>query len=258
MSADARRLFSQRETAQQQPAEVPADCCVYAVGDLHGRLDLLCEIEERILEDAAAREAARKVVVYLGDYVDRGPDSSGVLDHLTAAPLKNFESVYLMGNHEAMMLEFLRAGDVAALTWFMNGADETLASYGIDTAALRDAERPFEEMRRALLEALPATHRSFLDGLKRWHREGDYLFVHAGIRPGRTIEEQDPEDLIWIREPFLNNRDPLGCGVVHGHSPAPVPVERSNRIGLDTGAVYGGVLTAVALEGSARRFLEAG
>ena len=244
MSADARRLFSQRETAQQQPAEVPADCCVYAVGDLHGRLDLLCEIEERILEDAAAREAARKVVVYLGDYVDRGPDSSGVLDHLTAAPLKNFESVYLMGNHEAMMLEFLRAGDVAALTWFMNGADETLASYGVDTAALRDA--------------LPPDHLAFYRGLRLSHEEGDYLFVHAGIRPGRTIEEQDPEDLIWIREPFLNNRDPLGCVVVHGHSPAPVPVERSNRIGLDTGAVYGGVLTAVALEGSARRFLEAG
>lgn len=244
------------DTAGGPTAAVPERTRVYAVGDCHGRLDLLCLLEEAILDDAEAHPAERKVVVYLGDYVDRGPDSSGVIDHLTAAPLKGFESVHLLGNHEAMMLEFLHVGEAAGLTWLFNGGEETLASYGLDVKALRGKEKPLARLREGLKERLPENHRDFLEGLDRWHREGDYLFVHAGLRPGLPLERQDPEDLIWIREPFLNSPEDHGCVVVHGHSPDRRPVEKPNRIGIDTGAVYGGPLTALVLEGAKRRYLE--
>jgi serine/threonine protein phosphatase 1 len=251
-------MFAKRsqEPAGEPAAAAPEGTRLYAVGDCHGRLDLLCALEEEILEDAEAHPADRKVVVYLGDYVDRGPDSSGVIDHLTAAPLKGFESIHLLGNHEAMMLAFLRAGAAAGLTWLINGGEETLASYGLDVAALKQEPDPLERLREGLDAQLPDSHRDFLESLKRWHREGDYLFVHAGLRPGQPLERQDPEDLIWIREPFLNSAKDHGCVVVHGHTPAREPVEKPNRIGIDTAAVYGGALTALVLEGAGRRYLQ--
>ncbi|WP_455373247.1 metallophosphoesterase family protein [Limibacillus halophilus] len=251
-------MFAKRseDVSEGAQAAAPEKTRVYAVGDCHGRLDLLCALEEEILEDAEARPAERKVVVYLGDYVDRGPDSSGVIDHLTAAPLTGFESIHLLGNHEAMMLAFLRVGASAGLLWLTNGGEETLASYGLDVAALKQQPEPLERLREGLSAQLPDSHRDFLNGLKRWHREGDYFFVHAGLRPGRPLERQDPEDLIWIREPFLNSGEDHGCVVVHGHSPARQPVEKDNRIGIDTAAVYGGALTALVLEGASRRYLQ--
>jgi len=237
-------------------ALAPAATRVYAIGDIHGRLDLLEELHRRIRRDAAEAAAARKVVVYVGDYVDRGPESAGVLDSLIEQPLRGFDCVHLLGNHEAFMLEFLEQPSKLGV-WLMNGGDATFQSFGIDPFDNYDAADRAACLRDALKARLEGPRLDFLRALKLSHVEGDYLFVHAGIRPGRALEDQDAADLLWIREPFLDSEVDFGKVVVHGHTPGGEPVLRANRIGIDTGAVYGGVLTAVVLEGASQRFLYA-
>ncbi|NKB55829.1 MAG: serine/threonine protein phosphatase [Alphaproteobacteria bacterium] len=197
----------------------PADTRVYAIGDIHGQIGRLKTLHDRILEDARGAPEARRVIVYVGDYVDRGPDARGVLDMLIAQPLEGFVSVYLKGNHEDFMLRFLDGDIEAGASWFANGGDATLASYGIDV-------------------------------------EGDYAFVHAGIRPGVPLEAQSPRDLMWIREEFHASRAEHDYVIVHGHSVSTKAVDKANRIGIDTGAGYGRALTAVVLSGAERRFLQ--
>lgn len=237
---------------------VPPDSVVYAVGDIHGRLDLLLELETAIRADAARRGAARRVIVHLGDYVDRGPESRGVVGHLAAGPGAGFEMVALLGNHERMMLDVLDAVEPPG-AWLANGGGATLASYGVgpvDRRALGAVDAL--ALGAALRDALPAAHRAFLRALAPSHREGDFLFVHAGIRPGIALEDQIEDDLLWIREPFLSANTDHGCVVVHGHSIVAAPVFRSNRIGIDTGAFRTGVLTALAIEGDRVEMLQAG
>ena len=247
-------------------ATVPPGTRVYAVGDCHGCLEALRGLRAAIVADAAradaeAPRADRRVVVYLGDYIDRGPDSRGVVELLIGEPLAGFESVHLLGNHEAFMRGFLDGEDVAAV-WMMNGGAATLRSYGLDVAAPTGPEngpRPGGDapaLRDALAAAIPETHRVFLDGLALSHVEGDYFFVHAGVRPGVPLERQGADDLLWIREPFLGSTADHGKVVVHGHSVAREPEVRPNRIGIDTGACYGGKLTALVLEGAEQRFLQ--
>ena len=231
------------------PARVPAGKRVYAVGDIHGWASLLDQLREMILADAAASTAEDKVIVYLGDYIDRGPDSRGVIERLLEAPLPGFESVHLLGNHETMMLEFLENGKNSAL-WGYNGGDATLESYDLPAGLATSAAGP--ERGR---EAIPAAHVDFLSGLPRHHREGDYLFVHAGIRPGVPLERQREDDLIWIREPFLESEEDFGMVVVHGHTPRRAVQLRDNRIGIDTGVFATGILTCLVLEGDRRAFL---
>jgi serine/threonine protein phosphatase 1 len=233
---------------------VPAGTRVYAIGDVHGRADLLAEMHGLIRADADGATSSRRLIVYLGDYVDRGHDSAGVIEALLAGPEPGFEAVHLIGNHEQAMLDFL--DDVAiGPMWLYNGGGATLASYGVRAPHVA-SPRELEPVRRLLLERLPARHRAFLAGLRLWHAEGDYLFVHAGVRPGVALEAQSREDLLWIREEFLYSNRDFGHIVVHGHTIFDQPQLRPNRIGIDTGAFHTGTLTCLVLEGADRRFLQ--
>ena len=237
----------------------PSGSRVYAIGDIHGRSDLLRRLHAMILEDAApdSPDAAdlRKVVVYVGDYVDRGPDSAGVIGMLIEEPLQGFESHPLKGNHEDMMIRFLESGEGGEM-WMFNGGRDTLDSYGIGLSDLSQFLDDREALAQAFGNAVPESHRAFLDGLRLYHREGDYLFVHAGMRPGVALEDQNEQDLIWIRDEFTDSDTDFGAIVVHGHSIRAEPETRPNRIGIDTGAWRSNRLTALVLEGNTRRFLQ--
>ncbi|HEX4261195.1 MAG TPA: metallophosphoesterase family protein [Acetobacteraceae bacterium] len=229
------------------PGRLPDGARVYAVGDVHGCAERLAAMHRMIAGDLASRPIAAATLVHLGDYVDRGPDSAGVVRLLAAGPpAPGLRVVSLMGNHEAMMLAALAGTEAGAVPhWLANGAAASLASWGAS------ADDPPERWR----EAVPARDRALLAGLALHHAAGGYLFVHAGIRPGVPVARQSREDLLWMREPFLSHRGDLGAVVVHGHTPAREPQIRANRIGLDTGAVLGGPLTCAVLEADRVAFL---
>lgn len=222
---------------------VPAGQRIYAVGDVHGCRHLLDRLLARIDSDLSERPVARASEVFLGDYVDRGPDSAGVLERLSQPP-RGRDRVCLMGNHEEVMLEALD-DDAAMDRWLRFGGDATVRSYGLDPGVRWDGSAA---LRTALRAAIPAAHLAFLRTLVVAHRVGDTLFVHAGIRPGVPLEAQTRQDLLWIREPFLDHDGPLPLRIVHGHTPVESARVHPQRINIDTGAVYGGALTAVALE----------
>lgn len=235
-------------------ARVPAGSRVYAIGDIHGCAAQLRALH-RLIEQDAASAPARRVAVYVGDYIDRGPDVQETVDLLTQQPLAGFESVHLIGNHEVFLLQLLEDPGVA-LSWLMNGGEATCRSYGVDPYAAPDLADRFAWLRRELARRLPKRHLRFFRDLRFHHTEGDYLFVHAGIRPGVALEDQEPSDLLWMREPFLSWELDHGKVVVHGHTPTQEPVLRHNRIGIDTGACFGRLLTAVVLEDDTQRFLQ--
>jgi len=232
------------------PATLPDGERVYAIGDVHGCLDRLRALHRLIAADIVARPIGSITLVHIGDYVDRGPDSAGVLDLLAAQPPPAGVGavVNLLGNHEAMLLDAvtLRTPS-AARHWLANGGEATLRSFG-----LGDTDDPAIWAAR-----LPADRLGFLRALPLTHRAGGYVFVHAGLRPGAPIAEQAREDMLWIREPFLSAEAPFEAVVVHGHTPVPAPVLRPNRIGIDTGAVMGGALTGIVLEADRIAFLSA-
>ena len=230
------------------PPAAPAGSRIYAIGDVHGRLDLLTRLHTLIAADAAEASARRRVVVYLGDYIDRGPDSRGVIELLLRQPLPGFEHVHILGNHEDYLLQFLERAEVGP-HWCAYGGFETLASYGVRAA-------DFEGARRAFAAAIPPAHVAFLRNLKLTHSEGGYLFVHAGIRPGVALADQQADDLLWIRDEFLDSTDDFGVCVVHGHTIVETPDQRANRIAIDTGAFFTGRLTALVLNGAERRFIQ--
>lgn len=196
-----------------------------------------------------------RIIVYVGDYIDRGPDSKGVIDRLLS-PLDGFKVRHLRGNHDQSLLEFLNE-PIHYRQWKDYGARETLASYGI-TPPLFDKPDELSSVRDALLRALPDDHLKFLNGLELSFEIGDYFFTHAGVRPGLPLARQSPDDLMWIRDQFLSSNADFGKVVVHGHTPNPEPQKRHNRIGIDTGAYATGKLTCVVLEDSGCRFLQTG
>ncbi len=250
-----RSLFSSRRS----PAEPPDQTRIYAIGDIHGRADLLAALLTDIAKDAIPYEGFRKVLITLGDYVDRGEESRRVIDMLISQRPEGFDCINLIGNHEDLMLRFLER-PAAISDWVMNGGDATLASYGIKLPGGWDEKDTAGALRDRLAGALPAAHLSFLKTLKNFHIEGDYAFAHAGIRPGRSVEDQDPGDLIWIREPFLRSKKDHGKIIVHGHSvsyePEVWPSEkRPSRIGIDTGAYLTGKLTCLVIAGQTRSWL---
>ncbi|MCB2099404.1 MAG: serine/threonine protein phosphatase [Rhodobacterales bacterium] len=236
---------------------VPPGTRVYAIGDIHGRVDLLDSLTDLIRDDAkmAGPEVTRRVIVYLGDYVDRGPDTRQLLDRLLEGPPPGFEAVYLKGNHEDFMLNYVQRGRGADV-WFMNGGFETLESYGLPVLAVPYAPAEQALVHRDFMDALPESHRAFLEGLALYHIEGDYLFVHAGVRRGIPPHRQKEEDLLWIRRGFLDDDGDFGHRVVHGHTIRTRPDERPNRIGIDTGAWRTDRLTALVLQDTRHGYLQ--
>jgi serine/threonine protein phosphatase 1 len=228
----------------------------YAIGDIHGRLDLLDVLLRRVEEDIDARSRRKTYIVFLGDLIDRGPDSAGVVERLRTWRPRHGRPIFLAGNHEEVLLRIL-GGDAAILPdWLKFGGAECARSYGIDVDALRRMED--DEAIEAIRAKVPRAHREFIANFADTFRFGDYLFVHAGIRPGLAIEEQDPHDLRWIREPFLGDAKEHGFVVVHGHTIVAEVEERPNRIGIDTGAYHSGNLTALGIEDKERWRLSTG
>ncbi len=255
------RLFARRrnaaDTAPRRGRLAPGTR-LYAIGDVHGRLDLLKQIQDLVGNDMARSPAERVVVVYLGDYIDRGMESRQVVDWLIERPMPATQTVHLMGNHEQSLLRFL--GDVTiGPSWMQYGGRETLHSYGV--VLDRTISSMTDRLRKAqseLQRRLPAPHRDFMETLGPWYVEGDYLFVHAGLRPGIKLEDQRLADLLWIREEFLESPADHGHIVVHGHTITEAPETLPNRIGIDTGAFMSGRLTCLVLHGDQRTFLQTG
>jgi serine/threonine protein phosphatase 1 len=224
---------------------------IYAVGDVHGCAARLDQLHAEIAADLADRPVPQPQLIHLGDMIDRGPDSAGVIARLaTGSPLPGVPMVVLRGNHEQMMLDAM-GGDPAAVDhWRGNGGDAALQSWGVKRPK-KNPDWPLE---------LPPQDYAFLRALPLTHIEDGYLFVHAGVRPGITLARQSAEDLLWIRRPFLHSTGPLlpeapRLAAVHGHTPEPAPSVTDNRIGVDTGAVRGGRLTCAVLEGDQVSFI---
>jgi serine/threonine protein phosphatase 1 len=247
-------------------ATIPPCQRVYAIGDIHGRFDLLEALHNAISEDVSQAPDLDKTVVYLGDYIDRGSQVYEVVDALASNALEGVRKIHLKGNHEDMMGGFL-ANTFPFGTWLVNGGDATLVGYDIDIPPLTWAsalafgeidvnETEEAEIRAALADKLPVAHAEFLDRLILYHRCGDYIFVHAGVRPGVPLEQQDPEDLIWIREKFFRSKADHGGVVVHGHSIFDDVDIQPNRIGVDTGAWRSDRLSCLVLEGEDLRIIQ--
>lgn len=229
---------------------------VWAVGDVHGRLDLLNPLLDAIEADAANSDAERKVVVMLGDYVDRGPDSRGVIDRLLHLPQGDGrERRLLRGNHEDRMEAFLSDPELGP-GWCDYGGREALRSYGVTPPAMRGDADGWARAARALNKAMGPDHRAFLCDLEYSVVIGDYFFAHAGARPGVALADQSQQDLMWVRNAFLSDPRPFERVVVHGHTPQDVLVADHRRIGVDTGAYATGVLSAVRLEGTTRTLIQ--
>jgi serine/threonine protein phosphatase 1 len=225
---------------------------IYAIGDVHGRADLLAQLLAGIDADIAAYPASRVVEVFLGDYIDRGRQSRQVLDMLVLRRQRR-QMVCLKGNHETFILDFLRNPAIIE-HWRHFGGLETLVSYGVTPSVNADQKRQ-RELAVAFLRALPESHQRFLTGLKTSFASGDYFFVHAGVRPGIPLSQQREQDLLWIREDFLLHEESFGKIVIHGHTPVGEPDIRPNRINIDTGAYATGRLTCLVLEGKDRAFI---
>jgi serine/threonine protein phosphatase 1 len=250
------RLFQRAK--DREPAPSTGGRLAYAVGDVHGRLDLLGPLLHDIAQDiVAADPAQRPLLVFLGDYVDRGPASKGVVDLiLQMQTWPKFEVRALKGNHEEALLQFLDDPSFGQ-TWMEHGGAATLVSYGVQPPAQRTDAAAWTPVRDAFVQALPPVHRAFYENLELMVTAGDYAFVHAGVRPGVPLAQQAERDLLWIRQEFLAERGRFEKVIVHGHTPMEAPQLTPFRLGVDTGAYATGVLTAVRLEGEDQRVMQA-
>lgn len=246
-----------RRTIPSLPAiqRIPDGIRIYVFGDVHGRSDLFAKLETAIRDDLKASPAARVMIVGLGDYVDRGADSRGVIDRAIALR-REFDTVFLRGNHEAMFEEFLANPVSYGESWVTQGGFECLVSFGV---RVRWNARGDELLRARndLAARLSPDHLAFLQSLRLSHQIGDYFFAHAGARPGIALDRQEARDLLWIRRGFSDRDEPFEKIVVHGHTPVQHPYLGQYRINLDTGAYATGRLTCMVLEAERRRFMEA-
>jgi serine/threonine protein phosphatase 1 len=226
----------------------------YVVGDVHGRLDLLEDLLAKIHAELQHRPAGKTLLVFVGDLIDRGPSSAQVLERLRTYHRPGIRPVFLLGNHEEVLLRILKgeAGLITKWRWF--GGSECLRSYGVDPDVLGRASN--DDALAIVREAIPREHVEFLESFVDSCRFGDFLLVHAGVRPGIQLDQQQQSDLRWIREPFLLDDSDHGFIVVHGHTISEEVEERPNRVGIDTGAYRTGILTALVIEGTQRWFLD--
>jgi serine/threonine protein phosphatase 1 len=234
---------------------LPPGVRIYAVGDIHGRLDLLDELLARIGDDMSSRPVARSVCIFLGDYIDRGPSSRETIDRLIAHAAAN-ESVFLKGNHEQIAISCLRDRGLFE-RWMRLGGRETLMSYGITLAALSD-ERQIVRLQAAFHDVLPQSHFRFFRDLKSSFTFGDFFFAHAGVKPDISLARQKENDLLWIRQEFLSSLQDFGKIVIHGHTPTRDIQVEPNRINIDTGAFATGRLTCLVIDESALSVIDTG
>ncbi len=227
---------------------VPDDYRVYAIGDIHGRIDLLMRLMDTIVDDNGTRKSVRnQVLIFLGDYIDRGPESSRVIDFLVNHIPSQFKVILLKGNHEQMMLEAIK-NKQALPTWFHNGGKATLYSYGIDPEKYIFKQGATQILGELLKEQMPLKHKEFFQNLELNTVIGDYFFVHAGVNPVLSLAEQKERDMLWIRQRFLQYKRKFEKTIIHGHTITASPEVRSNRVGIDTGAWRTGRLTALRLQ----------
>jgi len=253
-----RRLLSafSRGHALAPNGSVPVGARVYAVGDIHGRLDLLDDILRQIEDDDAARTSAETVVIFLGDLVDRGPTSAQVIERLLDLSHRTDRVRFLLGNHEEVFLKAL-AGEKGAMPFFIRiGGKQTVLSYGVSEDEYRNTD--YDALTALLRDRVPQSHIDFLNGFEDMIEIGDFAFVHAGIRPGVPLAAQVPGTLRWIRDEFINHRGELEKIIVHGHTITDEVEEQRWRIGIDTGAFASGRLTAMGFEGNTRWVLQTG
>lgn len=248
------RLFRKPAPATAAPPpEVPAGVRIYAIGDVHGRLDCLDDLLAAIDRDSMGFGGEIRLI-FLGDLIDRGPDSRGVVERAMTLAASSRQCDFIKGNHEELLLHAAR-GERSALTVFHRvGGRETMLSYGADPDEYDACD--FEQLAEMIRRLVPADHLAFLDSFGDGVALGDYRFVHAGMRPGVLFEEQKTSDLRWIRREFLNFDGSFDGVIVHGHTISEAPEFRHNRIGIDTGAFATGRLTALVLEGPEQRILE--
>lgn len=235
---------------------------IYAIGDIHGCLDQLVQVQSNIQLDLIDRPHANPVIVYLGDYIDRGPDSRGVIDNLIAEAAATHQTRFLFGNHDEMLLTYRtdplipirpKGPLVNKIHWLhrLGGGAETLRSYGVKGA---NDENPTDK-HAAFINAFPEAHLEFFNSLETFLRFGSYFFVHAGINPDASLEDQTLDNLIWMREPFLSSTRDFGVTVVHGHTPVKEVENHGNRIAIDTGAVFNGTLSCLVVENTNQSLL---
>jgi serine/threonine protein phosphatase 1 len=230
-----------------------ADIAIYAIGDVHGCLDELLALERVIVQDAESLPG-RKLIVMLGDYVDRGPASAPVLDHLIAPPPRGFERICLCGNHEMVMLDYIE-GLAGRAGWIAMGAEPTLLSYGIDPERLRNIYPTDRQVDDAIRAAIPAAHVAFLRSLPIMIETQRFIFVHAGVRPELPLDRQSDEDMVFIRSAFFERAHLLSRYVVHGHTPVEEAAREGMRVNIDTGAFFSGRLTALRIWQNKGRYL---
>jgi serine/threonine protein phosphatase 1 len=239
-------------------AYAPEGVCLYAIGDIHGRADLLGTLLDAIERDRQTRAATDVRLIFLGDYIDRGPASKEVVELLSTGLPQGFIHHFLKGNHEDLLLSFLE-DPAEGLNWLHNGGDATLFSYGVSRDVILRAfwagPQGLQDAAQMFSALLPNEHRSFYRALATSYRAQDYYFVHAGVRPGIPLDAQVEDDMLWIREEFLTWSGNFEAVIVHGHTPVRVPEDLPNRIGIDTYAVRTGRLTAVGLEAKSRWFI---
>lgn len=261
----AGRRPAARNRAPSRVSAAPEGVCLYAVGDIHGRMDLLTRLIELIDEDAAQLpEGIRPQIIFLGDYIDRGLQSRDVIEYFASGALERYDPVYLLGNHEEALLRF-REEVGFGKQWARFGGAETLYSYGLAPPNSRASLNSHDEMSAAqaaweklwteFRTRLPESHLRFMETLKPYHIAGDYLFVHAGLRPGVALDRQQERDLLWIRDEFLHDDAQFQHVIVHGHTPEDAIYRDDRRIGLDTGAFVTGRLSAAKLIGTDVAFL---